>query len=143
MKKSSFVALAFVAAIAGVWFVIRPTPVGEANLPNGGSTVAAEVRVPDSLSPNAQAGKALFEVNCAACHGENASGNVGEGPPLVHKIYEPSHHSDEAFQRAVALGVRAHHWRFGNMPRVDGLSREDVAQIVDYVRALQRENGIE
>ena len=64
-------------------------------------------------------------------------------PPLVHIIYEPGHHGDESFQRAVALGVRAHHWRFGNMAPVEGLTREDVALIVAYIRELQRANGIE
>ena len=47
-----------------------------------------------------------------------------------------------AVQRAVARGVRAHHWRFGDMPRVEGLTRGDVAAIVAYVRELQRANGI-
>jgi len=37
-------------------------------------------------------------------------------------------------------GVR--HWRFGDMPPVEGLSRRDVAAIVAYVRELQRANGI-
>ena len=47
-----------------------------------------------------------------------------------------------AFQMAVANGVRAHHWRFGNMPAVEGVTQSDVDKIVAYVRALQRENGI-
>ena len=63
-------------------------------------------------------------------------------PLLVHKIYEPSHHGDEAFQRAVALGVQAHHWPFGNMAAIEGLTRADVATIISYIRALQVENGI-
>lgn len=48
-----------------------------------------------------------------------------------------------AFQMAVAQGVRAHHWPFGDMPPQAGLTREDVGNIVAYVRALQRANGIE
>ena len=64
-------------------------------------------------------------------------------PPLVHKIYEPSHHGDEAFYRAVSNGVRSHHWDFGNMPPIEGLTRADVGTIVAYVRALQSENGIQ
>jgi len=88
------------------------------------------------------AGKTLFDANCAACHGPNATG-TDQGPPLVHIIYEPSHHGDASFYRAVALGARAHHWRFGNMPAVEGVTEADVAQIIGYVRALQRANGIE
>ena len=64
------------------------------------------------------------------------------GPPLVHVIYEPSHHGDAAFVLAVRPGVRAHHWPFGNMLPVEGVSDRAVADIIAYVRALQRANGI-
>ncbi|GBL39087.1 MAG: cytochrome c [Nitrospira sp.] len=89
-----------------------------------------------------QAGEAKFTANCAACHGSQAAG-TGHGPPLVHKIYEPNHHGDAAFQRATANGVKAHHWEFGNMPKIEGVTPEDVDQIVQYVRWLQRQAGIQ
>ena len=68
-----------------------------------------------------QAGETTFNANCAACHGKQAAG-TDHGPPLVHKIYEPHHHGDQAFQRAAANGVRAHHWEFGNMPKIEGVT---------------------
>ena len=40
------------------------------------------------------------------------------------------------------MGVRAHHWKFGNMPAIENLTRSDVTAIVAYVRELQRANGI-
>lgn len=86
-------------------------------------------------------GEALFNQKCAVCHGPRAAGSP-QGPPLVHKYYEPGHHSDMAFLLAVRRGVRAHHWRFGNMPPVPGLSDADVRAVIDYLRALQRANGI-
>lgn len=113
----------------------RPEP-----LEGGGPIV--QIQLPDTLSANAQLGKLAFDSICADCHGPNAVGQAGVAPPLVHKIYEPSHHGNESFQRAVALGVRQHHWPFGNMPPVEGLTRGDVAAIIDYVRELQRANGI-
>ena len=88
-----------------------------------------------------QQGEALFEANCAVCHGEAASG-THQGPPLVHIYYEPNHHADAAFYLAVAQGVRAHHWNFGHMPPVHGLSEEEVTEIIRYLRWLQREAGI-
>ena len=88
-------------------------------------------------------GEAVFKTNCASCHGVNAAGKDGFGPPLVHKIYEPSHHGDMAFVLAVKQGVRAHHWKFGNMPPVAGVSDQEVQAIIAYVRALQRANGIQ
>ena len=106
------------------------------------SNALVQIEIPFELSSLATIGKRGFDKNCAACHGENAVGQDGVAPPLVHKIYEPSHHGDESFQRAVAMGVRAHHWKFGNMPAIEGLTRADVKAITAYVRELQRHNGI-
>ena len=103
----------------------------------------AEVALPASLSASARVGKTAFEAKCAACHGANAAGQDGVAPPLVHIIYEPSHHGDESFQRAVAYGVRGHHWPFGDMSPVEGLTRGDVSMIIAYIRELQRANGID
>jgi mono/diheme cytochrome c family protein len=87
-------------------------------------------------------GERLYNDNCARCHGTHAAGS-DVGPPLVHAVYEPNHHADIAFQRAVALGVAAHHWSFGNMPPVPGVDEAAVERITAYVRWLQREAGIE
>ena len=106
------------------------------------SNALVQIKIPSELSGLATIGKRVFDKNCAACHGENAVGQDGVAPPLIHKIYEPSHHGDESFQRAVAMGVRAHHWKFGNMPAIEGLTRADVKAITAYVRELQRHNGI-
>lgn len=105
-------------------------------------TALAEVTLPATLSDNAQIGKTAYDANCASCHGPNGAGTDGKAPPLIHKIYEPNHHGDEAIQRAAALGVQSHHWPFGNMPPVAGLTRGDVTMIVAYIREVQRANGI-
>lgn len=88
-----------------------------------------------------QQGEAAFTANCARCHGERGIGTT-QGPSLVHKIYEPNHHGDPAFQRAAANGVRAHHWQFGDMPKIDGVTPDDVDQVIKYIRWLQRQAGI-
>jgi mono/diheme cytochrome c family protein len=88
-----------------------------------------------------QAGRAAFDAHCALCHGEAALGTE-QGPPLVHVIYEPSHHADGAFYLAAAQGVRAHHWHFGDMPPVPDATREEVEAVIGYVRWLQRAAGI-
>ena len=113
-----------------------------AQAPEERATAIVEIAVPESLSANAQFGKTSFEAKCSVCHGINAVGQADLAPPLVHKIYESSHHADESFQRAVSLGVRQHHWPFGNMPPVEGLTRGDLAMIIAYIRELQRANGI-
>ncbi len=101
-----------------------------------------DVTIPP-LDGNASLGQAIFEAKCAACHGANAAGQDGVAPPLVHRIYEPSHHGDVTFLLAMRNGVRSHHWRFGSMLPVEGLSDGDVELVVEYVRALQRANGID
>lgn len=88
-----------------------------------------------------QQGLALYQASCASCHGEAALGTA-QGPPLVHIIYEPSHHADAAFILAAERGVRAHHWSFGDMPPRPEVSRVEVMEIVRYVRWLQREAGV-
>jgi mono/diheme cytochrome c family protein len=87
-------------------------------------------------------GEALFEANCAKCHGQDLQG-TREGPALVHVIYRPGHHADLAFHLAAKNGVRAHHWNFGDMAPVEGVTPEDVGHIVAYVRRQQRAAGIE
>lgn len=87
-------------------------------------------------------GKTLFEQNCSVCHGPAADGTA-QGPPLAHNIYEPNHHADAAFTLAVRLGVRSHHWRFGDMPALPHVTDDVVLEITAYVRWLQREVGIE
>lgn len=86
-------------------------------------------------------GQALYETHCAGCHGVEARG-TGKGPTFLSKTYTPYLHADIAFRLAVERGVRAHHFRFGDMPKIPGVSREDVQAIVDYARWLQREAGV-
>jgi mono/diheme cytochrome c family protein len=140
---NKIIAFAVVVVIAGIGaYVLQGTDEPVPQVSDGHAAALVDVTLPTSLSDNATIGLLAFDANCAQCHGANAAGQDGIAPPLVHIIYEPSHHADESFQRAVALGVRAHHWPFGDMAPVAGLNRSDVAMIATYVRELQRANGI-
>ncbi len=86
-------------------------------------------------------GMKKFRTLCSGCHGKWGNG-THQGPPLMHRFYKPSHHGDPAFYRAALNGVRAHHWRFGNMPPVQGVTRKDISTLLPFIRWLQRENGI-
>ena len=92
--------------------------------------------------PEVAEGKALFGQNCSVCHGPAADGTT-QGPALIHIIYEPSHHADAAFVLAARNGVRAHHWRFGDMPPLPNVTDAMVTEIVSYIRWMQRGVGIE
>ncbi|MBI2159373.1 MAG: cytochrome c [Candidatus Rokubacteria bacterium] len=117
--------------IVGAWLVERlddrPAPI--------------EVRVP-GLSAAAQAGQLAFDRSCAGCHGPQARGSA-TGPPLIHPTYRRAHHADIAFELAVLRGVRAHHWRFDDMPPQPSVAAAEIAQITRYVRELQAANGID
>jgi mono/diheme cytochrome c family protein len=129
-----FVIGVFVAGgvmMAAQWFPSRGT--------RSGPIVA--VTAPATLSPQAEAGKVAFDANCAPCHGTNAAG-TDRGPPFVHIIYNPGHHSDQVFFLAAKIGVRSHHWNFGDMPPQPQVSQQQLTDIVAYVRALQEANGI-
>ncbi len=102
---------------------------------------AISVSTAVSLPAEFQEGETKFHTFCSGCHGPRGQG-TNNGPPLVHKIYEPTHHADMAFQQAAARGVRAHHWKFGNMPKIEGVTPKDVTHIIGYIRWLQRQAGI-
>ena len=114
------------------------------NLPrNGHDPIEPNtIVVPSEMSQQARTGKNLFGENCAACHGQSASGTE-QGPPLVHRIYEPNHHADYSFVLAAKNGVRSHHWGFGDMPPVPDITEQEIASIIAFVREVQRANGID
>ena len=86
-------------------------------------------------------GRGLYAANCARCHGGDLKGTT-LGPPFLHAVYARGHHGDAAFAIAVKNGVRAHHWNFGPMPPVDGLTDEQVKLITAFVRSEQQKVGI-
>lgn len=128
MRNSTIVRIGCVAVLASLlsvpalaqWQIPRPSP---------------------GLMPNPNKGVALYGKSCAGCHGPDLKG-TDKGPPFLHRVYEPSHHSDVSFQLAVKNGVQAHHWNFGNMLPIPDLTPDDVAHITAYIRAQQRRAGI-
>jgi mono/diheme cytochrome c family protein len=124
-----------------IWMVALCTPLMLASCGGNGDGPAEPGPGSGDTSTLAD-GEQLFLENCAVCHGQDLMGTA-TGPPFLDDIYEPGHHPDEAFYSAAANGVAAHHWDFGDMPPVPGVTEEDVAKIIDYVREQQRAAGIE
>ena len=103
---------------------------------------AQEVVVMPTLTTRAQAGRQAFETVCAGCHGVSLRG-TDQGPPLLHPFYAPgSGYGDETFLSAMAGGAKSHHWKFGDMPKPEGLAAGTDKAILDYIRALQAANGL-
>lgn len=150
MNKGLIGALAVAAIAAAGWYRSETRSNSDTSLATQPAATAsaakapmAQVIVPAELTAQAQQGDAYYTAACKSCHGTDAAGQEGIAPPLVHRIYEPSHHDDMAFVLAARNGVRAHHWAFGNMPPVEQpLTDGELAAIIAYVRELQRANGI-
>jgi mono/diheme cytochrome c family protein len=87
-------------------------------------------------------GAALYAQSCASCHGPDLRG-TDQGPPHLSQVYAPDHHPDASFRNAIAHGVRAHHWNFGDMPPVEGLSADEIDLVIAYVRQQQEAHGLE
>ena len=58
-------------------------------------------------------------------------------------MYAPDHHPDESFRAAITQGSRAHHWDFGDMAPVAGLTDEELDLVIAFVREQQEIHGFE
>jgi cytochrome c2 len=98
---------------------------------------AEEVEIPFHLGK----GQLLYEKYCSSCHGLQLNG-TDTGPTLLHPFYKPSHHGDKAFYRAALQGARQHHWEFGDMPPVEGMTTKKMDKLVPYVRYYQQQKKL-
>jgi len=103
----------------------------------GTINAAEEVEIPFHLGK----GQLLYEKYCSSCHGLQLTGS-DKGPPLLHAYYKPSHHGDQSFYRAALQGVQQHHWEFGNMPPVEGMTAKKMDSLVPYVRYYQQQKKL-
>lgn len=142
MRQIGLLTVSGAAVLAGglLWVGIGPAGDGQRERADGAALVSVEM---PPLSGAPARGKAAFAASCAECHGGDGGGVDGHGPPLVHRYYEPGHHGDMAFRIAVRQGARAHHWSFGNMPAIPGVDASELEDMIVYVRAVQRANGID
>ncbi len=101
------------------------------------TAAAGDVPIPFHLAK----GQLLYEKYCSQCHGARLDGS-DDGPPLVHPFYKPSHHDDGAFYRAVTQGSRQHHWNFGDMPAVAGMTPKKMDSLLPFIRYYQQQKGL-
>jgi len=112
------------------------------SLPVDPMTGLSEFNIPVQDPALVAEGEVLYQASCATCHASNLEGTA-VGPSHLSVIYNPEHHSDEGFRRAVLGGVQAHHWGFGDMPAITGLTDDDLVKIIAYIRENQRIKGFE
>ncbi len=81
-------------------------------------------------------GQALFDANCAVCHGPAGEGAAG-APPLTDPAYLPDQLSDAEVADAIRGGVSDVRDGYGAMPAFSNLDEEQIAALVEVVRELQ------
>ena len=139
--------VALLLSISGTACTQEPEPQAAPQSPPAAAAPVDETQVElreisATSPPEVEEGKTLFGQNCSVCHGPAADGTA-QGPPLIDIIYEPNHHADAAFVLAARNGVRAHPWRFGDLPPLPDVTDAMVLEIVGYIRWMQRQVGIE
>lgn len=87
-----------------------------------------------SMSPSAH-GSALFESNCAACHGSDGRG--GERAPDIATNFQVQEISNSALTGIIDNGIAG-----AGMPAFSSLGLQNVKAIVAYLRVLQGGGGI-
>lgn len=97
-------------------------------------TLAWPIR--QGLAADADAGKAVYEKNCAGCHGADGTGNpalaktLGEkGLNIVGK--ETKQKSDEALLKIIVEGA-------GKMPASKKLTKDEQKAVLQYSRSLAK-----
>lgn len=87
-------------------------------------------------------GAALYQANCASCHGADLRG-TDKGPSHLSIVYEPNHHGDDSFRSAILNGAQQHHWNFGDMAAIPGLNDDEIDDVIAYIRSEQERQGFE
>jgi len=94
-----------------------------------------------STEPSGTAdGASVYTQNCASCHGTDLRG-TDRGPSQLSIVYEPNHHSDDAYRAAIRNGAPQHHWTFGNMPAIQGITDDEIELVIEFIREQQETFG--
>ena len=135
----------FVCNLVAAFVLLMMMGCGEDSAPQHETTKSNGTEQDSATGPasssTARTGEELFSANCSVCHGVDAFG-TNQGPPLVDKTYHPGHHPDFSIRNAIRQGAKQHHWFFGDMPPVAGVSPDDVEKIICHIRETQRANGL-
>jgi mono/diheme cytochrome c family protein len=134
--------LAIAAAVVAVILLVLTGGDSSSSLPSDPMTGKTEFDIAVQDPVLVAEGEVLYQSNCAACHGADLRGTA-VGPSHLSIIYNPDHHGDGAFAGAALAGVGAHHWRFGDMPPVQGITEDGLVRIIAFIREAQRTEGFE
>lgn len=129
--------------LGAAWGWVAPPIVAALLIIGCSDNDATDPTAPDAAAdPAGSVGADVYADSCASCHGADLRG-TDKGPSQLSIVYEPNHHPDDAYRSAIANGAPQHHWTFGDMPAVEGLSNEEIEAVIAFIRAEQARQGFE
>jgi cytochrome c553 len=104
-------------------------------------TLSIAILAGGALSAAAADAKAIYEKDCAKCHGADGKGDTKMGKKLGCKDYSDakvqSELKDDAAMKAIKEGVKDKEGKVLMKP-AEGLSDGDIKELVSYLRTLKK-----
>lgn len=96
--------------------------------------------------PDPDRGKVLFEKNCAVCHNNDGAGKPGQAPPLAGSEWVNAAGVNRLIRIPLVgltgpIKVKGQDWNLSMVGLGGGLSDEDVANILTYLRTAWGNNA--
>jgi len=88
------------------------------------------------VPPEFRAGQKFFHKVCSNCHGSDAMGKHTKAPRLIDTDYLPSEFSDHAIRGTILHGTDK------MPPQKNKVSREEIKEIIKYLRYSQQAAGL-
>lgn len=102
---------------------------------------AAVSLIASALTGHAADASALWTQHCAKCHGPEGRGDTNMGKKLKIRDYTAeavqAQFTDDAIAKAIKEGIKDEKGKT-RMKAIDGLSDDDIAALVLYVRSLKK-----
>jgi mono/diheme cytochrome c family protein len=137
-------AVALVVVLGGIWAYFALSPAAEKIVAEVAPPAAQEAKAPEGGAQPAagvdpalmEKGKAIYEANCAACHGANGQGVPGAFPPLAGNPHlADANHILNVLKNGLQgpLTVNGQTYN-GQMPAFPQLSDADHKAVATYIR---------
>ena len=95
-------------------------------------SVEAHMAGARAVAASPEAGRAIYQRRCAACHGAGAGGTA-RGPGLLERALGTAM-GRAAMRTAIRTGIAEPRAGYPAMPRFDGLTESEIGAVIRYLR---------